>query len=344
MNKKTIYIISLASILLLSSGLAAMELKKREDSVKFPGIYFSSPIPYTGEDIPESWEKSKSSRKRYLEVTLWTGLANRLRVIGAALIASSYTNRKLIVDWQIVPDEMPGAWCDFFMEDSRFDFEQTSLDEDRGYSLEDIQKAPLGHPVIKNLGSQNSEAGLQRLQKLAEDQERIVYFSTSLYFRLTKICSPVFFRSLRQLFYKNLVPVERISQAVKKFKEDNEFDKKYMIGVHYRSWATGQPDDKSSCLIKDPNLKYLDLFIDKMKESVASPLFDCENKPVAFFLATDDPLVKDKLLAHPDLKGRIVTTSHVIDRSSIEGTQNGLIDFFLLGATNYNWYLPEFIF
>jgi hypothetical protein len=325
------YLNALAYVMLFSFGLTAMEAKEYEDSVKIPGRYFSF-IPYNGIDFKTQIKCSE----RYLSVTIWTGMANRLRVIGSAMIASSFTNRKLVVDWPIVPGEMPGSWSDFFMDGPLMDFDQTSLAQEVGLSLDDIKNAKAQDRIILNLGNLNSLAGCERLKNLTHDKKQVIYFTTTITFTLAReVCSLPVYRSLRQMFYKNLVPVNRISETVKKFKEDNEFDKKYMIGVHYRSWATGRPDDRSSSLIKDHNLMYLNRFIDKMKEAVLNPLFRQDEKPVAFFLATDDSRIKDAMLTDPDLKGLIVTTSFVVDRTSIEGTQNGLIDFFILGATNY---------
>ena len=108
-----------------------------------------------------------------------------------------------------------------------------------------------------------------------------------------------------------------------------------MIGVHYRAWNTGWADTKSSRLIRDPELKYLDNFITEMKKAISFEGLATNNKPVAFFLATDDPHVKDEILRDPVFSGRIVFTSHEIDRSTVLGTQNALIDWYLLGATEY---------
>jgi hypothetical protein len=107
-----------------------------------------------------------------------------------------------------------------------------------------------------------------------------------------------------------------------------------VIGVHYRAWKTGGPDVRD-VLISDAENRYLLLFIKTMKNAIGRPLPDTNQKPVAFFLSTDDQQVKSKLLAVPEFKDRIFTRPEKADRSTVRGQESDLVDFFLLGSTNY---------
>lgn len=123
-----------------------------------------------------------------------------------------------------------------------------------------------------------------------------------------------------------------MQKEIKDFSKKHEFDKYYMIGVHYRSWKTGAPD-KHSGLIDDPNDRYVPEFIKEMTDILNKPLNETNNKPVAFFLSSDHTDAKKKIMAEKLFKGRIFTRVAQIERETIQGQQSAMVDFYLLGQT-----------
>lgn len=271
-------------------------------------------------------------KSRYLVVYPYAGLANRLRVLASAKILAAATDRHLVVDWPVIRNEIPAKWHELFLTPMTM-FEQSSL-KNEGCTLSEIKSAPPEHPVIKNVGAKNDYDEAKGLSKIAFDDEPIIYFGTSVsFFPEEEIMPYSEYQERYRTFYKNLDPVLWVNQAVKEFRQQHSFDKKFMIGVHYRSWATSA--DNYSRLNRDRENRYLQEFVDEMKRALKKPLHETKQKPVAFFLATDDKGVKEKLLAVPELADRIFTRDIEIDRSTVKGQQNALVDWFLLGGTNY---------
>lgn len=270
---------------------------------------------------------------RYLVITTFAGMANRLRILASAKIMAALTDRQLVVDWPVKSDELPGKWTDFFIN-PLIVFENSSLEKE-GCSLSTIKNAQAGDAKIKNLGTQNDAEAQKRLAQITEDKEAIVYFGTSLPFQPDeKYLSGQEYRERRQLFYKSLDPTTLVQKAIKDFKKTHRFDDYFMIGVHYRGWQTGRPDTQSN-LIADPTNRYIGDFISEMKKAKAATLADTDGKPVAFFLASDNQDAREKIQAAPELAGAVFTREEEVDRTTIRGQESALVDFFLLGATNY---------
>jgi hypothetical protein len=271
---------------------------------------------------------------RYLVIKTYAGMANRLRILASARIMAALTDRHLVVHWPINPREMAGTWSDFFLNPLTL-FENSPLALKDHCTLKDISQAYVGDSYIKNLGNLNDAGeGNDRVRKITKDTEPVVYFETSLNFSPdSNDMSSSDYKKRYRDFYENLDPVLRITQAVTKFQKDNDFENKYLIGIHYRSWNSGPADDVD--INRDLEHRYVEDFLKKMKDAVNQPLSDTDNKPVAFFLATDSATIKEKMLASPELAGRIYTAPYEIERDTITGQQNALIDFFLLGKTNY---------
>lgn len=280
--------------------------------------------------VPEEAEEEEKEMEcnpqgRYLVITTFAGTSNRLRTLASAKIMAALTDRELVIDWPILDKEMPARWKDLF-RNPLTTYEYSSLWQE-GCSIEKIKAAAPGDPVIKNLGVQNDTDGYYRMGKVTEDSEPIVYFGTSLNFKPdTKYISDKEYKKRYRLFYQNLDPSNWVRAEVEKFQADHQFDKKYPIGVHYRAWNMGLADNY---VVTDPENKYLEEFVSEMKKAkIAYP-------NVIFFLATDDPKVKEKLLKVDDLKRTIVTRDVTIERDTVLGQQSALVDWFLLGSTNY---------
>lgn len=265
---------------------------------------------------------------RYLVVTPFAGTSNRLRVLASAKIMAALTDRQLVVDWDIIEKEMPARWNQLF-RNPMTTFEQSPLAKE-GCSLKKITSAPEGDPTILNLGNQNDGKGVERVSRITEDQEPIIYFGTSLGFQPdSKYMTTAEYQERYRLFYQNLDPANWVTAEVKKFQTEHNFSSKFPIGVHYRAWNMSFADHYVK---NDPENQYLTEFVEEMKKAVSG---NTSGKEVVFFLATDDPKVKEKLLAVTELKGKIVTRDVTIERETILGQQSALVDWFLLGSTNY---------
>ncbi len=107
-----------------------------------------------------------------------------------------------------------------------------------------------------------------------------------------------------------------------------------MVGIHYRGWQMGESDDNPQ-LTNDPSNKYVRSFIDTMKETFERRRARTDNKPVAFFLAADNQKVKEEIMKEPLFQGRIFTRSVEIERNTVRGQESAMVDFDLLGSTNF---------
>ncbi|HXW53905.1 MAG TPA: hypothetical protein VEL47_07360 [Myxococcota bacterium] len=269
---------------------------------------------------------------KYLVVSITeAGMGNRLRVIGSAEIMAGLTNRQLVVYWP-VNIHLPGRWQDFFKRPLVM-FENSGLSE-LGYSFERITSAQPNDPLIRNLGLKNNPAAQHGvLPYLADYREPIVYFESTLSFTPYKMTRGDWLEK-RSAFYEQLSPNEWIKQEVKVFADKNKFDEYYMVGVHYRGWQMGESDNNEK-LTNDPSNKYIQEFIDAMKKELLRPDSKTDNKPVAFFLAADNQSAKDAIMKNDLFSGRIFTRSDEIERNTVRGQESALVDFYLLGLTNF---------
>jgi hypothetical protein len=339
MNYRLLIFIIVVSLFWLSFGLRAMERAKAkmETAKNYTGIYFAA--PFLGSNIPDLLSGARESYKiqneikRLLIVQVCCGLGNRLRVIASAEIMGKLTNREVIIIWETIPNEMPAFYNELFEEPYLLTDEDVCPYGDTIWAS--IVNAPPNHPDIKNLGVQNDSAAFKVLSELPEYEERIIYFHTTAPFQPSPqyMLPREYFGLLRQ-YYNNLVPVKPVRRALKAFKRDNKFDEKYMIGVHYRAWDTGYADDRVSCLTKDKEFIYLGDFITEMKKALLRESPKTKNKPIAFFLTSDSSNLKTQF-RDAAFEGRIITTSHEVDRSTTTGLQKDLLEWFLLGSTQY---------
>ncbi|MGB4414202.1 MAG: hypothetical protein WBI53_04860 [Paludibacter sp.] len=99
------------------------------------------------------------------------------------------------------------------------------------------------------------------------------------------------------------------------------------IGLHIRRF------DNSMSIEYSP----LDMFIEKIDEEIQN------NEKVNFFLSTDDTTVEELLIEH--YKGRIIVTRNkILNRNSVEGIKNAIVDMYSLSATSmiYGSYWSSF--
>lgn len=261
---------------------------------------------------------------RYLVVQPYAGVSNRLRVLNSAAIMAKLTGRELVVEWRLIEKETPVRWDQLFKNPMTM-FDQSSL-ASAGCSLDMIKSAKPGNPIIKNLGNKNnSKKGDQlRLGQITDDREPIIYFGTSLNFQPDEsYISKADYQRDYRLFYKNLDPPGLVIREVEEFKQKHFVDN-FVIGVSLRIWSTGTPDAYAK---QDPEL--FQKFIKAMKEAL-------EDHPSAiFFLAGDNREKKEELLNMPEFNEKIITRDIEIKRSTVDDQLSALVDWFLLGSTEY---------
>lgn len=260
----------------------------------------------------------------YLVVQPHAGLGNRLRVLASSAIIAKLSGRKLVIDWTIDVNQMSARWNELFTTPMTM-FEQSPLASE-GCSLDLIKSAWEDDPIIKNRGILNHFEQKGELGDIFEIREPIIYFETTMSFKPDSfnLSEAAYKRAYRQ-FYQGLQPVSSAAKEIEEFKEKH-FTNKFPIGIHYRSWQSGPAD---FYVFSDREARYLKDFIVKMKEALK------DHPNAVFFLATDDQNVKEKILQIKEFEGRIVTRQERIERFSTEGSLNALVDWFLLGSTNY---------
>ena len=269
--------------------------------------------------------------EKYLILQPSLGLANRLRAIASASVMAKLSKRKLIIDWQI-DDDLESDWRMLFREPKLTFLNESNLMQE-GCSREEIfksDKAFIINPVTE-------ESFYVRLKWMSEipsyDSDPIIFIQTAQKFEPQEhFLGKAKFEQQYVDFFKSLRPIDAIAQKINELKKEYHFKEKFMVGVHYRAWSTGGAD---SDVEQDKKGKYINEFIQKMIEAINTHPQETNNKPVAFFLATDDPKIKKKFIENKELQGRIFTREIPIDRQSITGQQDALVDWFLLGDTNY---------
>ncbi|MEM7403507.1 MAG: hypothetical protein AAF310_05860 [Myxococcota bacterium] len=289
--------------------------------------------PSHKQELSSSRKQELSScnpEKKYLVVKTYAGMANRLRVLASSRVMADLTGRHLVVYWEKIDKEMPASWDDLFLNPMTM-IENSSLPA-QGCDIERIQSALSDDQIVENMGIKNDLNDQEKLAKIPQFDKPIVYFETSLNFAPDKKYLSTDEYNLRYAqFYKNLVPTKWAQDEIKAFKKKHDFENRYVVGVHYRSWGAG-PADEHDNLWRDLNFQYVPDYLKEMK-AVSSRLPDQidNKKEVAFFLATDSPDAKKAFMSDPDLKNRIITRDAPIGRDTVRGQESAVVDFFLLG-------------
>lgn len=205
-----------------------------------------------------------------------------------------------------------------------------------GCTIDRIKNAPSGDFIIENMGNQNGAGSQKKLAKIPQFDKPIVYFETSFNFAPEEKYMAIDEYNRRYAeFYKNLVPNKKIQDNIIGFKKKYDFENKYVVGVHYRSWDAGPSDDRGDELRRDLNFRYVSDYIKEMKAILHRSPEKVDNKEVLFFLAADSPDVKKAILSDPDLKNVVVTRNDRIERETKYGQESALVDLFLLGGGEF---------
>jgi hypothetical protein len=254
---------------------------------------------------------------KYLLVYANGGVSNRLKALAASYAMAKLTNRKLIVDWRIEPGEVP----------ARF---------------EDLFKNPIERPETMVLPENWKVADLYDTRSQCPEVVTRLYYDVSSYREFTRIpnitsqivmvdsryvygVAPEFAPFTEHLsnvvqFLKDLEPVDAVKKEVDSFVQSQFPSLSAVVGVHYRSWGltfdSGLPKSNP------------ETFVAKMQEIVKA------DPNVKFFIASDS--LETLAFFRSQMPGRVLTyTLSTIDRESVESQRNSLIEWYLLGQTDY---------
>lgn len=237
------------------------------------------------------------------------GLANRMRVIDSAYRFCTTYNKKFVICWE--RDEVVNCAFNKVFKPLAY------LKESHSYSyIRFVHKLERHFALVRSLMKALEWCHILKIFKQEQYQELRDFTNkggAKFLFVIVESYS-VFFRTeeddfLRDLFILNDSMSKRLSNEIKSFKNN-------VIGVHIR-----RTDNKDS-IERSP----LELFIARMQEEIV------KDPEVQFYVASDDPLVKEQLL-HMFGAQRIIIPAGVIGRDSEEGIRQAVIEMYALSTT-----------
>ena len=238
------------------------------------------------------------------------GLANRMRVIDSAYRFCSTHNKKFVICWE--RDQIVN--CPF----NKLFNPLSNLKESHSYRyILFLHKLERHFRLARWFVQLLERCHILKIFK-EEQYEELRAFAIkggNKFLWVIVESYSVFFRTeeddfLRDLFQLNDLMSQRLKNETKAFKN-------HVIGVHVR-----RTDNKDS-IEQSP----LELFIARMQEEIV------KDPEVQFYVASDNPLVKEQLL-HIFGAQRIIIPTGVIGRDSEEGIRQAVIEMYALSKTN----------
>jgi hypothetical protein len=238
------------------------------------------------------------------------GLANRMRVVASGLAVVRKSNHKLAVIWNLNKE----LNCDFDLlfnkiPDITFiEKKEKLVFLHRSNQTKFIKKikAYLRNKIL-GIDYFITEGDMTDL-KFREKINKIIKYKKNIFISTTQ----KFGHDYNE--FKHFVPVNKIQCIINKqiaFFGDNT------IGIHIRQTDNFVSIDNSP----------VELFVDKIKEEIN------RNVNVTFFLATDNPILEDKLIKLFGTK--IIAYKKELNRNSQQGIIDAVVDMFCLSKTKY---------
>jgi len=230
------------------------------------------------------------------------GIANRLKCLISMWRLSDRYNKKLYLHW--VKNKTCGAEFNELFE-NKFDF----------INKEELAKFPQEDCMISETWR------FLALPEEVPDNFAEVYPTkrgNNLDFEFHRI--PLEIRQKIMYYLNKFIPVKEVRDNVKWF--EKKYDLSQMVGVHIRRDDFLDGEEGLGKVSSDEK------FIEKIE------LMLSENSSLKFFLCTDEPKVEDKFLKK--FGNKIVVYPKIDrDRTSLECTQDGLVDLLLLSKTKH---------
>jgi hypothetical protein len=243
------------------------------------------------------------------------GLANRMRVISSALALQNGIGKQVQCYW-VPKAELNARFEELFL----------SIDV-----LQIMDKVPFKYRFLKSSFHDNpikyfianginfmSDINLVLKDKDVVDviwsqKMNLITLTESKKQLYLKTCSNFYGGSIKSEFF---IPVPAIQSII--MEKTSTFTNP-VIGIHIR-----RTDNKKSILYSPT-----ELFIQKIDQQLGAEPNTC------FYLATDD-LQEEKLLKNR-YGSRIITHQKVLDRSSLKGIRDAMVDLYSLSATDAIW-------
>ena len=237
------------------------------------------------------------------------GLANRMRVIDSAYRFCKTYNKKFVICWerdQVVncPFNKLFNPLAYLKESHSYRYVRLLHKLERHFGLVRWFVQVLERCHILKIFKEEQYEELRAFTKKGGNKFLwVIVESYSVFYRTEED------DFLRDLFQLNDLMSQRLKNETKAFKTN-------VIGVHVR-----RTDNKDS-IERSP----LELFIARMQEEIV------KDPEVQFYVASDEPLVKEQLL-HMFGAQRIIIPTGVIGRDSEEGIRQALIEMYALSKT-----------
>lgn len=225
------------------------------------------------------------------------GLGNRMLAIASAVTLSKETGRSLTIIWEL--DEKLN--CPFHLLFNPIP-ETNVINKSTAIPFFRKIKRHLSHLPYKKVINH------KLLNKMVENKtflDEIHQYDNILLYGANQFY-PI--ENLASLFIPTPSIMKQVRTIQAKFKDCQA------IGVHIRRTDHGPSFDKSPTR----------LFIQKMKEEISN------NSETLFFLATDDP--QEEMALTQIFGQRILTFNKTLERNSISGIQNALVDLLCLAS------------
>ncbi len=243
------------------------------------------------------------------------GLANRMRVIASALALQKETGEQIVCFW-IPKTDLNARFEDLFLPIKHFHV-RDKLPFKYKYLKSSFQSHPLKFIIANSI---NNFSNINLVIKEKDVMELIwgekldlVKLSQINKYLYIKTCENFFGGTTEADFFK---PVPSLQSIID---ERTSAFPKTIIGVHIR---------RTDC-IKSINQSPTELFIQKLDKQL-------EVEPnTSFYLATDDAQ-EEKLLKNR-YGSRILTHKKILDRDSLQGIRDALVDLYSLAATDAIW-------
>lgn len=242
-----------------------------------------------------------------LVVSPENGMANRLKALASGYAVAKATKRKLVIDWHADPEHFPLQF------EQLFENKLETLDSELK-----TQKNAIGWY------SWDGKNGSKNMDDIVYDKREIVYVFTQGNIIPSAINSGSWWRDYKE-FLRDLKPNQQVRSAIQDFETMHFKNGEMLVGVHYRGWAFTAGADRHWDL-RPPGY---DIFSNELERTIA----DYDHN-VLFFVATDKPefiaAMKNKFGSK-----RVVSRDSNPDRNTLEGLQNALIEWYLLGKTEF---------
>ncbi len=244
-----------------------------------------------------------------------SGLSNRMRCIESSYKLSKILETSLLVKW----NRSPYLNCSF---DDLFKILESFSVQETGYtSIKDNGR-------IDKVISKYLQLPFYKLAKYTTFHNKEVKSINKTIINKLKQSSNIYINSgedfLTDMEWNNIFqPTSEIQNQINKYSEGFH---PYTFGIHIRR------GDNTKSIKQSPML----LFINKIDEILG------EIDKAKFFLATDSIEIEKELKER--YNGRIVTTQKILDRNSVAGIKDALIDLFCLSNTSkiYGSYWSSF--